>query len=117
MDQWWRLQGEERRPQASPSLAATGHSLETITIQPHAHLMSTIGTDSSMTPSRRKVALLSVTVHWWKKGLPFDTFVSNQIRSATKGLISPGSFENVGQGALVPVQKGPSVPVSSNSRE
>jgi hypothetical protein len=54
--------------------------------------------------------------HWWKKGLPFDTFVSNQIRSATKGLISPGSYENVGQGALVPVQKGPSVPVSSNSR-
>jgi hypothetical protein len=55
--------------------------------------------------------------HWWKKGLPFDPFVPNQIRSAAKGSISPGSFENVGQGALVPVQKGHSVPVSSNSRD
>jgi hypothetical protein len=55
--------------------------------------------------------------HWWKKGLPFDPFVPNQIRSAAKGSISLGSFENVGQGALVPVQKGPSVPVSSNSRD
>jgi hypothetical protein len=55
--------------------------------------------------------------HWWKKGLPFDPFVPNQIRSAAKGSISPGSIENVGQGALVPVQKGPSVPVSCNSRD
>jgi hypothetical protein len=56
-------------------------------------------------------------IHWWKKGLPFDRFVLNQIRSAAKGSISPGSFENMGQGALVPVQKRPSVPVSSNSRD
>jgi hypothetical protein len=61
--------------------------------------------------------IYSFRSHWWKKGLPFDTFISNQIRSATNGHISPGSFENVGQGALVPVQKGPSVPVSSNSRD
>jgi hypothetical protein len=61
--------------------------------------------------------LICTDRHWWKKGLPFDTYVSNQIRSATNGLISPGSFENMGQGALVPVQKGPSVPVSSNSRD
>jgi hypothetical protein len=40
--------------------------------------------------------------HWWKKGLPFDTYVSNQIRSATNGFISPGSFS----GSISPGSKG-----------
>jgi hypothetical protein len=52
-----------------------------------------------------------------EKGLPFVPLVLNQIRSEAKGSISPGSFENVGQGALVPVQMGPSVPVSANNRD
>jgi hypothetical protein len=30
-----------------------------------------------------------------------------RVWSAAKGVISPGSFKNVGQGALVPVQMGP----------
>jgi hypothetical protein len=39
------------------------------------------------------------------------------IRSADKGSISPGSIENVGQGALVPVQMGPLVPVCATNRD
>jgi hypothetical protein len=38
------------------------------------------------------------------------------IRSAVKGSISPGSIENMGQGALVPVQMGPLVPVCATNR-
>jgi hypothetical protein len=40
-----------------------------------------------------------------------------RVWSAAKGSISPGSFENMGQGALVPVQMGPSVPDSATSRD
>jgi hypothetical protein len=52
-----------------------------------------------------KTALLAsicFPFHWWKKGLPFDTYVSNQIRSATNGFISPGSFS----GSISPGSKG-----------
>jgi hypothetical protein len=52
-----------------------------------------------------------------EKGLPFVPLAPNQIRSAAKGSISLGSFENVGKGALVPVQMGPSVPVSTTNRD
>jgi hypothetical protein len=38
-----------------------------------------------------------------EKGLPFAPISPQPIRSAAKGSISPGLFENVGQGALVPV--------------
>jgi hypothetical protein len=37
-------------------------------------------------------------------------------RPVAKGGNSPGSFENVGQGALVPVQRCPLVPLFINNR-
>jgi hypothetical protein len=46
-----------------------------------------------------------------EKGLPFAPISPQTVQSAAKRGISPGSIENVGQGALVPVQMGPSVPV------
>jgi hypothetical protein len=52
-----------------------------------------------------------------KKGFPFAPISPQPIRSAAKGSISPGSFENVGQGALVPVQMGPLVSVSATNRD
>jgi hypothetical protein len=42
-----------------------------------------------------------------EKGLPFVYISPQRVRSAAKGVISLGSFENMGQGALVPVQMGP----------
>jgi hypothetical protein len=39
------------------------------------------------------------------------------IRPAANGHISPGSIENVGQGALVPVQMCPIVPVCATNRD
>jgi hypothetical protein len=42
-----------------------------------------------------------------KKGLPFAHISPQHVRSVAKGVISPGSFENVGQGALVLVEMGP----------
>jgi hypothetical protein len=97
VDQWWRLQGEERRPQASPSLAATGRSSETITIQPHAHLMSTIGTNSSTTPSRRKVVLLSVAVIELSLGYQSPRLMG---RAARRGMERIGMRSKWGGGDL-----------------
>jgi hypothetical protein len=42
-----------------------------------------------------------------EKRFPFVPISPQRVRSAAKGVISPGLFENVGQGALVPVQMGP----------
>jgi hypothetical protein len=44
-------------------------------------------------------------------------FSPQLIRSTAKGGISPGLIENVGQGALVPVQICPLVPVCSTNRD
>jgi hypothetical protein len=52
-----------------------------------------------------------------KKGFYSPPLVPQPIRFAAKGSISPGSFENMGRGALVPVQMGPSVPVSATNRD
>jgi hypothetical protein len=57
------------------------------------------------------------TVTSGKKGFHSPPISPQPIRSAAKGSISPGSFENVGQGAFVPVQMGPSVPVSATNRD
>jgi hypothetical protein len=46
-----------------------------------------------------------------EKGLPYTPFSPQPIRSATNGHNSPGSIENVGREALVPVQMCPLVPV------
>jgi hypothetical protein len=52
-----------------------------------------------------------------EKGLLFAPISPQRVWSTAKGSISPGSFENVGQGALVPVQMRPSVPDSATSRD
>jgi hypothetical protein len=39
------------------------------------------------------------------------------VRSAAKGGISPGLIKNMDQGALVPVQMGPLVPVCATNRD
>jgi hypothetical protein len=52
-----------------------------------------------------------------EKRVSFAPISSQTIRSAVKVGISPGSIENMGQGALVPVQMGPLVSVCTTNRD
>jgi hypothetical protein len=73
------------------------------------------------------------SIHMWsyllppEQRAPMDTLVEKRasirhispqtIRSMAKGGISPGLIKNMGQGALVPIQMGPLVPVCATNRD